>query len=172
MAGDYVGKSEERIDTSRLRSVLAYNAKTGVFTWLKTRYNKRAGRMVGWLDTRGYLCLRVQRIRVRVHRLVWFYETGAWPAQEIDHRNGAKADNRIANLREASRFENMVNAPKRRDNTSGVRGVHWHRASKKWAACICAGGKHVHLGLFLEKGDAVFARAAAVKKYHKEFART
>src|SRR3546814_8274071 len=74
--------------------------------------------------------------------------TGKWPRGEVDHRNGARDDNRWCNLRKATKAQNQANARRRRDNTSGVKGVTWNKARKKWVAQIQAGGKRMSLGGF------------------------
>jgi hypothetical protein len=97
-----------------------------------------------------------------------FYVKGRHPRGEIDHRNGDRADNRIANLRECSRAENARNVTSR--NPSGFKGVR--RDDSRWRASITVNGKRIHLGTFdtAEKAAAAYDKAA--RRYHGEFART
>ena len=87
----------------------------------------------------------------------------------IDHVNGDPSDNRLCNLREATKSQNMMNIGKIKSNTSGVRGVGWSKASQKWRAYIRVNKKDIHLGLFESIEDAKKARVEAAIKYHGEF---
>lgn len=87
----------------------------------------------------------------------------------IDHVNGDPSDNRLCNLREATKSQNMMNVGKIKSNTSGVRGVGWSKISQKWRAYICVNKRNIHLGLFDDIEDAKAARFKAVIKYHGEF---
>jgi hypothetical protein len=71
-----------------------------------------AGTSAGTSDGRGYLNVSLNydgKRRRKIHRIIWALATGAWPEHEIHHRNGVGNDNRLRNLREATRFENQHN---------------------------------------------------------------
>lgn len=88
-----------------------------------------------------------------------------------DHRNGDGLDNRRANLREATPGENGQNCRKRSHNTSGFKGVTWHKHRRKWLAQIKSGdGKNRFLGYFLTAEGAAHAYDAAARELHGEFA--
>lgn len=87
-----------------------------------------------------------------------------------DHRNGNGLDNQRHNLRYATKSQNAMNA-KPRKGTSDFKGVHWHRASRKWAAAICVQGKIKHLGLFLREEEAAAAYAEKASEVFGEFMR-
>jgi hypothetical protein len=120
----------------------------------------------------GYLCVKVNNVRYRVHRIVWLMTYGAWPAGQIDHVNGVRDDNRVENLRDVTVTANQQNQHKRSDNTSGVTGVVFDRGY--WIAKIRANGKRIHLGRFKKKEDAAAARKAAELLYgfHPNHGRT
>lgn len=93
------------------------------------------------------------------------------PNIEVDHINGNKLDNRRCNLRPVTHQQNLQNCDLRKDNTSGEKGVSWHKNAKKWESYIKANGKRIHLGLFNSKEDAVRAYQEAAEKYFGEFRR-
>lgn len=85
----------------------------------------------------------------------------------VDHINGNPLDNRRSNLRLASVAENSRNHGISKRNTSGVRGVSWHKGKRKWAAAIT-----IHLGYFDNLEDAQIARERAESEFWGEFAPT
>jgi hypothetical protein len=88
----------------------------------------------------------------------------------IDHVNRNKSDNRIANLRLSDRTKNAQNTSKRTDNTSGYRGVTWHKKTEKWRVQIYNNGKWTHGGLYADKEDAARRYNELAIEYHGEFA--
>ena len=98
-------------------------------------------------------------------------QSGAWPEKHIDHINGDPADNRWINLREATISQNCQNRRKPNTNTSGIRGVSWHKTQRKWCANIKLAGKAYYLGSFDTKDAAGAAYAAASANLHGEFGR-
>jgi len=97
------------------------------------------------------------------HRVAFAVYYKAWPNEEVDHINGKRSDNRIKNIRAASRFLNNKNSKKRDTNSSGHNGVTWHKKSKKWQARITVNGKATSLGYFHDLEDAAIARKNAEK---------
>jgi hypothetical protein len=109
----------------------------------------------------GYRCGSILEVRVVAHRVAWLLHYGEWPKGDIDHINGTKTDNRIANLRDVTHEENLHNSPRRSTNKSGVTGVFWTERSKKWRAYICLNSRLTHIGYFTDFEEAVAARKAA-----------
>ena len=95
---------------------------------------------------------------------------GFWPPQDVDHINGDRADNRISNLRLATRSENLRNKRKFPTNTSGYVGVYCYWQRGNWNARISVNGRNINLGYFATKEDAAQARAEAERKYWGEYA--
>ena len=91
---------------------------------------------------------------------------GYFPEHDIDHINRDRSDNRWCNLRHVSRQCNSRNCGVRTDNTSGVTGVSYYTNRRKWTASVHVLGKHIGLGYFNKKKEAVIARWEAEKKYN------
>lgn len=157
---------------SRLKELFWYDPTVGVF--IRKMNGKGPGSTVGSIPSKanssGYIRIMIDGVRYQAHRLAVFYETGAMPQDEVDHRNLIKRDNAFLNLREASHAQNMANQTIRSSNRSGVRGVYWEKTAGKWRASINAGGRRIDLGKFDTKEQAAATRAAAVLIYHGEFA--
>jgi hypothetical protein len=130
-----------------LHELLTYEPDTGLIRWKVRRGPRKAGQVTGCPDTCGYLQIGVNGMLHLAHRVAWYLHYGNWPSREIDHINGDPRDNRIANLRLATRAQNQMNAGLRSDNTSGIRGVA-QTENGKWRAKINVGGHHLHLGTF------------------------
>lgn len=137
------------------RRLLEYDPGTGTLRWkLRVSQGVRAGDIAGTIDDSGYRTVRIKRRGYRAHRLAFLIVTGHWPANEIDHIDRDRDNNRWSNLRECSHAENMQNHGPHRNNTSGVRGVHWYARLGKWAAQINIDGKRCHIGYFDNLNDA------------------
>jgi len=97
------------------------------------------------------------------HRISWFYTYGVCPDQ-IDHKNGIRTDNRLANLRAANAGDNAQNLGKRAKNTSGHTGAFRHR--ERWRSQIKCGNTQHFLGVFDSPEEAHAAYVAAKKRLH------
>jgi hypothetical protein len=155
----------------RLREVLDYDAETGVL--VRRQYvwgGHAAGKAIGSSTKKGYLRTKFDQRSYFVHKLVWLYVYGEWPSGELDHINRNKADNRITNLRLATRSQNQSNIGLTKGNSTGVKGVTWNKRAQKFQASVKASGKNHYLGLFERADDAGMAYAAAARRIHGEFA--
>jgi len=151
---------------SKLKELLHYDPETGLFIWLiKPRIGVKSGVVAGFTTVHGYIHIGIDLREYKAHRLAWLYVHGRWPKHQIDHINHIRDDNRLINLREATQQENNKNLSIRSDNTSGVAGVHWYKATSRWMTYIFVGGKRVFLGYFDDKLDAICARKSAEIKY-------
>jgi hypothetical protein len=129
------------ITQAEIKSILSYDEKTGDLTWLRqTGPRGTVGSIAGSIDAYGYRNVKINGHSYKAHRLVWLYHTGEFPGGELDHVNVSKLDNRIENLRVATRSENIQNTRMRADNTTGFRGVVWHKSSKRWVARASVNG--------------------------------
>lgn len=156
------------LTAERLREVLHYDPETGVFTWKETLSRRApAGSRAGaHRALKGYTPLGVLGVRYLAHRLAWFYVHGVWPPEDLDHINRDRSDNRIANLRLASRAENSQNASIKRNNSSGYKGISWHSPTAKRRAYLTINRKQVHLGMFACLSEAVSARKEGEARHH------
>lgn len=128
------------------------------------RHLKRIGQQAGFIDPLGYRRVSVEGRNRLGHRVIWLLVYGEWveyPDFEIDHINGDRSDNRIANLRKVTKTQNQRNAGQRVSNTSGVHGVNWKAGANRWVARIWNGPRHIYLGQFKSLHEAQIARKAA-----------
>ena len=119
----------------------------------------------------GYSVIAYGKSHLMIHRVVWtMFNRQMVKGEDIDHINGNRGDNRIENLRLCSRADNLKNAQRRKDNTSGIKGIGFHALSKKWRARISIDGKQIYLGLFnsLEEAECAIVKVRA--KAHGKFA--
>lgn len=107
-----------------------------------------------------YRAIRIFSHLFMAHRVIWALHYGAWPKGEIDHLNGDRTDNRIENLRDTTKAENMRNQKLRKDSTSGFPGVHFCRDKKRkpWAARIGMNNSWKTLGYFATREEAIECR--------------
>lgn len=118
-----------------------------------------------------YAARSQQRKTILMHRVILarILNRDINAGEMTDHINGNGLDNRRANLRPATTAENTRNRRLNSDNTSGFKGVGWHKSSSKWRAVIQIYGTHIHLGLFDTPEAAHEAYCTAAKEYFGEF---
>lgn len=154
-----------------------YSPETGLFYWnrrprehfktesaYKTWNTRFSGKSCCNPSRKGYLRAAIDGVHFYLHRLAYKI-VHKIDAEQVDHIDGNKTNNRIGNLRDVSNQDNMKNLPLRTKNNSGAHGVGWSKQSKKWYAQIKANGKRKHLGFFVDIEDAISARKAAEIEY-------
>lgn len=147
-----------------------FDYSDGALVWRQSPRPGWKGRIAGTQTPRGYIRVFLDGKYVLAHRIVWAWHHDEWPL-EIDHKNGDTSDNRIDNLRPATHSQNTQNASVRKDNSSGVKGVTWHKATNKWMASLQVNKRRVHLGVHEEKEQAIAAVHSARAAHHQQFAR-
>lgn len=155
------------ISQERLKQVLWYDQESGVFRWRCSLNNKtKAWQIAGVKLPKGYIHIGIDKKMYLAHRLAWLYVHGQMPLHEIDHLNQTTSDNRICNLRLATRKQNSENRNVFLNNKTGCRGVSFHKASNKYRAQVRHSGKTIHLGLFktIEEASQV-ARAKRLELF-------
>ena len=153
----------------RVKELFYYDENTGIFTRkiATGRHGRhKKGLVAGAKNNRGYVILSIDSKRYVAHKIAWLYVYGYIPKQDLDHINRVKNDNRIANLRLATRSENMQNVVRNKKNTSTQKGVSWMPQRKKWRAYINKDYKQIYIGLFDSFEEAVSAYKEAQKKIH------
>ena len=170
MSNEKIITEEIVLTLERLKEVLFYDPDTGIFIWLKNRGSKiKKGDKAGCINPFGYIRIKVFGRLYMAHVLAWFYMKEEMPILDIDHINRIKNDNRWNNLRLANRSNNTFNKPKNKNNTSGYKGVSYHKIMKKYRAKICVNGKHIILGYKDTPEEASILYIEASIKYAKEF---
>lgn len=105
---------------------------------------------------------------IRMNRILMDAKDG----YEIDHVDGNSLNNQRANLRACSHKENSRNKKFHSKNTSGFKGVTWHKGERRWRAQIGVNYKKIVIGRFLTVEDAALAYDGAAKRFFGEFALT
>jgi hypothetical protein len=125
-----------------VRELFGYDPNTGmIINNINRNSRARAGQIAGSINKEGYIEIGVNGYKYQAHRLAWTHVNGNYPDGEqpyIDHINGKKDDNRIANLKASSTIENSRNQKMHSRNKSGITGVSrkgmWNgtRTKKNW----------------------------------------
>ena len=156
----------------RLHELLRYESQTGKMYW-----KQAVARWITPGDEAGTYVrcavdVTIDTVTYRAHRIIWFLMTGQDPGPFlIDHIDGNPHNNKLENLRAASSHQNQCNQKKRKDNTSGLKGVTWDKNRDKWAAAIHVNKKRIALGRYDSKEKAYAAYCEAACRLHGDFAR-
>lgn len=158
----------------KIREHLEYDPDTGLFVRakdvMKGQYRKifaaRKGDPAGFLHPDGYTYIKLDGIYYSAHRLAWIVCHGALTEVDIDHRDGDKSNNRIANLRNVEHKTNIQNVKKpQANNKTGFLGVSKH--GDRFIAAIGSEGKTKHLGIFATPEEAHTVYIQAKRKLHE-----
>lgn len=143
------------------RHLFYYNKATGVLRWKNPR---RRGQVAG-ANSHGYIRVKIDGQQYAAHQIIHLHVTGKWARRKIDHKNGKPGKNHWNNLRTASMSQNIANSKRRKDNTSGFKGVDF--SGGKYRARICKAGKSKFLGLFdtAKEAHVAYMRAARANFY-------
>lgn len=170
-----ISGSEPELTAATLRQIVDYDQNTGEFKYRvcrgRSKPGDRAGRIVKNQSGKGYRLIYINGRLFGAHRLAWLYVHGVMPKGSLDHINCVRDDNRIENLRLCTHSQNMANKRKQTNNTSGYKGVCFHKKAKKWTANIKVRGRIQYLGLFSSAEAAYEKYIEAAKVSFGEFAR-
>lgn len=157
--------SRKKIELTQALAQEVFHYDDGELFWVKPRAKWiKKGSLVGSRRLDGYWETMYGGYRYLIHRLIFFYHKGWWP-DLIDHIDQDNTNNRIENLRAASRVDNVYNTSKLwGHNTSGVRGVSWDSRQKRWTARLKHEGKYFFLGYFKTVEEAAIVREQKEKE--------
>ena len=160
--------ADASLTAARLREVVHYDPETGKFT-RKVRLAQRhqVGDDACHPMSNGYLRIAIDSERYLAHRLAWLYVHGEWPKHDIDHINGDRTDNRIANLRVGTHAQNMQNRRRpQAGSRSGLIGASWDTHAGKWRAGVQLNGERIHIGMFDSAEEAHRAYLLEKRRLH------
>jgi hypothetical protein len=127
-----------------------------------------------WRYSHGYAIRSTPR-SLGKRKTIWMHRevVKAPEGMQVDHiRTNEKLINTRENLRICTCAQNSCNKNKYKNNTSGYKGVSWHKRGKRWEACICPKSRTIHLGLFDSPEEAARAYDAKARELFGEFAWT
>lgn len=172
----YPGNRPPQWALDRLDECLSYDRETGILTWRKCYARRiKIGDDAGCQRPDGYVVILLSkkgegRKQILATHAIWWITHREWPRLEIDHIDMDRSNNRLSNLRLATRSQNLMNSPARSHNKLGIKGVCRYR-NGKYLAYISIDKTRHHLGYFLTADEASAAYQAAALRHHGNFAR-
>lgn len=148
-----------------------FEYKDGNLYWKNHKYKLLNGKKAGSIQGNGYIRVRIFGNPYKAHRLIFLMKYGYLP-KEVDHINNNRSDNRIENLRAATKSQNRQNSLISKSNKSGVKGVCWDKTNNKWKVTMFVNNKQKYFGHYNDIDYAKFVADAMRYKYHKEFSNT
>lgn len=157
------------ITYERIREVMDYDHETGIAIWRVTLSPKAvAGAVMGCADRRGRIKVQIDGRQYYLSRLIWLYQTGEMPDEQVEHRDVNSANNKWINLRLSNQSSN--NANRRPIGATGLKGVCKNK-NGKYSSFIMQNRKYKNLGTFECPAAASFAYQIEADKVWGEFAR-
>lgn len=158
-----------KLDKEKVRIAYNYDSNTGILTNKSNRRGVVVGNKVGSPTSKGHLFSTLDGKSFPTHKICFLHYHGHLP-EFIDHINGVRDDNRIKNLRGCTACQNQQNSKIQTNNTSGIKGVSWNKASRMWHTIIMSDNKKHFLGYFYDK--EVAGQVVRIKRLelHGEFA--
>jgi hypothetical protein len=131
-----------------LKLIFHYDENTGIFFRFKHR-------KLNSVCKNGYLQTSINGKKYYLHRLAWLYVYGNFPDKEIDHINNNKTDNRICNLRQVTRSQNLSNTKLNKNNKAKHKNVSLHSKTNLWRVVMTKNKKCIVNKYFKELNDAI-----------------
>ena len=148
---------------------MTYDQDTGVLAWKVRPPRAQKDGTAGCLNGEGYRRVVIEKRNYLAHRLAWLYVHGEWPKNHIDHINGIRSDNRLANLRDVPQAINLQNV-----RTAGggkkscnLLGAFKYLPTNRWQARIRLNGRVISLGYFDTAEQAHIAYVAGKRRLHE-----
>jgi hypothetical protein len=147
-----------------------FDYKDGILYWkVKAANRVKIGSPAGSFDpSTGYHKTHVYRKFHKTHRVIFLYHHGYLP-DFVDHIDGDKLNNRIENLRAATKSQNCMNQKISTRNTSGTKGVMWLKREQKWLVALRVNSILHSFGYFKDKELAELVAVEATNKLHQDF---
>lgn len=156
---------------SEVLRLFSYDQSTGVLVWRENQQTRFVGREAGFVNHHGYRRVGLGKTKLHAHQIIWLMVHGELPSCEIDHINGVRDDNRLANLRLANQQQNQQNAGLRIDNALGVKGVRLRPSGRYQARLKLSDGSR-SVKTFNTAAEAVSWLAIQRQDSHGEYAHT
>lgn len=170
------------ITQSEARRLFSYCHDSGELTWaprprsdfksiqaFRAWNTKYAHKVAGTIRGDGYVIARINGVNTCLHRVVWTFVNGSPGDMDIDHIDRNPSNNRIGNLRLASRQQNIANSRLRKNNSSNAKGVTRSRGGR-WVASIHISGSLRYIGTYDTVTEASDAYMRAARSAFNEFA--
>jgi hypothetical protein len=141
-----------------------FDYKDGNLFWKKTK------KQITNIEPIGYVRVCLNKKQYKAHRVIFLMHHGYLP-ECIDHIDGNKLNNKIENLRPATRQQNGQNSVMRKNNKSGAKGVCWSKSANKWRVQINVNKEKKYFGVYEDLELAELVAIEARNKYHNNFAR-
>jgi hypothetical protein len=161
--------SKQTLTQEILKELIVYNEISGTFLWkVALSSSVDITREAGTLSFHGYRIITIANTLYRASQLAFLYMTGTIPA-EIDHKDTNTLNDSWDNLRIATKNQNQHNKNIQCNNTSGVKGVSWHKRAGKWQAQVKLNGIYHSAGFFTDLSEATIAIQKLRTTLHGEF---
>ena len=153
----------------KAKELFVYDRETGIIKWRKRTSNRQRKNLVAGstnFNGDGYTRIQFKGKEYFAHRIAMLLAYGFYGDElEVDHINHVRDDNRLVNLRFATRTDNGRNLSISSRNATGVTGVYYHKRSRKYMARITVDRVIIYLGIFSTLDEAAEVRKAAEIKY-------
>jgi len=152
-------KQDNHITQELLCNLFDY--EDGRLRWKKTQ------KIAGCVRNDGRRVVGIKGKLYLSYRLIWMIHHGSLP-DLIDHIDGNPSNDRIENLRPATKTQNGQNrnGPKKNAKT-GFMGVYFDKCRNLYASEIIVNGQKIHLGRHKTPEEAHEAYIAAKRQFHE-----
>lgn len=154
------------ITFEKAKELFTYDRETGIIKWRKRFNGRQRSDLVAGYSSRGYIWIGFKGKKYPAHRIAMLLAYGFYgEGLDVDHTNHIRDDNRLVNLRFVTRLDNNRNLSTSSRNTSGIMGVTYDKARRKYKVQINVVGANIYLGRFVSLEEAAKARKEAEIKY-------